>query len=82
MAILKNINLDNTKRIGGSEFKGVSKYRDANSNTVYKAEIHSTKTGFGWRAFYDNEREAAKNVDIQRIMAGKEPINVLTKLNK
>ena len=62
-----------------NKYKGKSKYKHVYSRINYDKTIYyAVYRGWNSKAF-DNEKDAAKSVDIRLIQLGKEPVNILSR---
>jgi len=71
--ILNSLKHDKRKKcIGQSNYKHVAIF-ELLGVTYYKAQLNKYK----WYKFFDNEKDAAKAVDLKLIEKGLKPINIL-----
>jgi hypothetical protein len=67
-----------------TDYFGVSEVKNPSSkwaNKRYQGSFYNQKTGRHSFKYFDNMRDAAKWVDLQLIRVGKDPVNVLIRLN-
>lgn len=66
------------------KYIGVTKVKNPSSrwaNKRFQASFYNEKTGRHAFMYFDNERDAARWVDLQLINIGKKPVNVLVKVD-
>ena len=70
-----------SKTTSKSKYKHVYKFDEGAEKFGYKfkTKVLNPMTGNYIIRYYDDEREAAKGADIDRIRLGKEPVNILKK---